>query len=163
MFDEIIEQYSKMFEVDKFLVYAIIKKESSWNPWAIRIERGFWTRYMIGIKELFFKTPQKDDKWLAYPDLVSASYGLMQLMLSTAMELGFRFQYPTELLKPENNIKYGCVLLQRLHNRYGEWTDAISAYNQGNNKKKFLSDEYKNQEYVDDVVEFWSLYKKVGK
>lgn len=160
MYDELIEQYSKLYEIDKSLIYAIIKKESSWNSYAIRIERGFWTRYMIGIKELFFKTPQKDEQWLTYPDLVSASYGLMQLMLSTAMELGFRFQYPTELLSPEKNIKYGCMLIRKLYNRYGNWADAISAYNQGNNAKKFLSNEYKNQDYVDDIVEFWTIYKK---
>jgi len=153
MYDEIIKNCARIYRIDERLIRAIIQKESSWNPWAIRVERGFWKRYWIGIKALFIRTPEKDEQWLTYPDIVSASYGLMQLMLTTAMELGFRFRFPTELLDPGNNIKYGCLLLKRNYEQYGNWDDAISAYNQGNNRKD-SSGKYVNQVYVDKVNQF---------
>lgn len=153
MYDAIIQNCARIYKVDEKLIRAIISTESSWNPWAIRPERGFWARYMSGIKAIFFRTPEKDEQWLTYPDLVSMSYGLMQLMLTTAMELGFRFKYPTELLSPEINIKYGCLLLRKFYDKYYNWNDAISAYNQGNNRRN-SDGTYKNQVYVDKVNKF---------
>jgi len=154
MYDDIINNCARIYEIDEKLIKAIIKTESSWNPWAIRVERGFWSRYLAGIKSMFFKTPEKDERWLIYPDFVSASYGLMQIMLTTAMELGFRFDYPTELLEPNLNIKYGCAYLRKMHNRYGDWNDAISSYNQGSNRKNF-NGTYKNQKYVDKITQYF--------
>jgi soluble lytic murein transglycosylase-like protein len=149
-YQDLIKSNALNFDIDAKLITAIIKTESSFNPYAIRPERGFWKRYWIGIKALFYRTLEKDEKWLDYPDLVSSSYGLMQLMLTTAMELGFRFTYPTELLNPVINIKFGCKLLRKFYDRYGSWDDAISSYNQGNNKKN-LDGTYKNQDYVNKV------------
>ena len=153
MYDDIIKNCSQIYGIDEKLIRAIIKKESSGNQWAFRVERGFWVRYFPGIKAIFSRTPEKDEQWLAYPDIVSASYGLMQVMLSTAMELGFRFQYPGELYEPATNIKFGCLLLKRNFDRYKNWDDAISAYNQGNNRKD-SSGKYVNQYYVDKVKQF---------
>jgi len=153
MYDEIIKNCSRIYGIEEKLIKAIIKKESSGNKWAFRVERGFWVRYFPGIKAIFSRTPEKDEQWLAYPDIVSASYGLMQVMLSTAMELGFRFQYPGELYEPATNIKFGCLLLKRNFDRYKNWDDAISAYNQGNNRKD-SSGKYVNQYYVDKVKQF---------
>ena len=153
MYDEIITNCSRIYKIDEKLIRAIIKKESSGNKWAFRVERGFWARYFSGIKAIFSRTPNKDELWLTYPDIVAASYGLMQIMLTTAMELGFRFQYPFELFEPANNIKFGCLLLKKNFDRYGKWDDAISAYNQGNNRKD-SSGKYCNQYYVDKVKQF---------
>jgi len=154
MYDDIIKRYAVVYDIDEKLIRAIIQVESSWNPWAIRVERGFWKRYLDGIKRVFFVTPKDDDRWLDYPDFTSCSYGLMQLMLTTAMEQGFRFTYPTELLDPATNIKWGCALLKKLYRRYGDWNDAISAYNQGNNRKN-LDGTYVNQKYVNKVLKYY--------
>jgi len=149
MYDIIIANCARIYKLDEKLIRAIIQTESSWNPWAIRVERGFWNNYLEGIKDIFVKTGV-DRKWLAYPDLVSTSYGLMQIMLTTAMEMGFRFTFPTELLDPNTNIKWGCAYLKKLYDRYGEWESAISAYNQGNNRKN-PDGTFKNQQYLDKV------------
>jgi len=154
MYDDIIKKHSSNFGINERLIRAIIQTESSWNPWAIRVERGFWSRYLTGIKNIFFKTPEKDEKWLSYPDLASASYGLMQIMLSTAMEHGFRFTYPTELFDPNANIKFGCAYLKRLYERYGDWDCAIAAYNAGSAKKN-LDGTFKNQGYVSKVLKYF--------
>jgi soluble lytic murein transglycosylase-like protein len=153
MYETIITNCARVYKIDEALIRAIIKKESSWRPYAYKVEKGFLTRYLTGIKNLFFKTPEKDEAWLTYPDIVSASYGLMQIMLTTAMELGFRFDSPFELFDPATNIKYGCLLLKKYYNRYGDWNDAIASYNQGNNRKN-SDGSYINQAYVDKVMEY---------
>lgn len=156
MYDDIIINCAQVYRIDEKLIRAIIKKESSWQPYAYRIEPGFWKRYVSGIKRIFLSTPQKDEDWLKYPDIVSASYGLMQIMLSTAMEMGFCFTFPFELFDPATNIKWGCAYLRKLYDRYGTWPDAISAYNQGNNRKT-IDGKYMNQKsYVDVVLTYWT-------
>jgi len=156
MYDEIIKRYAVIYDIDPKLIAAIIRKESSWKPYAYRIEPGFWKRYLSGIKRIFYSTPEKDEDWLKYPDIVSASYGLMQVMLSTAMEMGFRFTFPFELFDPSTNIKWGCAYLRKLYKRYGDWNDAIASYNQGDNRKRVNDGEYVNQEkYVDVVLKYW--------
>ncbi|RLI01959.1 hypothetical protein DRO31_05275 [Candidatus Bathyarchaeota archaeon] len=161
IFDKEIIHWADYYKVPRSLVKAVIKKESNFNPWAIRVERGFLKRYYRGILNLVKSTVSKsDNRWLRYPDIFSCSYGLMQLMLPVAIELGFNFEYPTELLNPSTNIRYGCKKLYLLYERYGNWEDAISAYNQGNNRK--LNGKYRNQHYVDSVLKFWKEYEKYG-
>lgn len=154
MYDDIIKSYSLIYKIDEKLIRAIIQTESSWKVYAFRREPNFWNRYWVNIKNLFAVTPEKDEQWLSSPDIVSSSYGLMQLMLTTAMELGFRYEYPFELFDPATNIKWGCALLKKLYDRYGDWQDAVSAYNQGNNRKN-LDGTYKNQKYVETVLTYW--------
>lgn len=153
MYDEIIKNCSRIYGIEEKLIRAIIRKESSWKVYAFRREPRFWKRYGENVKKLFYLTPEKDEAWLSSPDIVSSSYGLMQIMLSTAMELGFRYEFPFELFDPATNIKWGCAYLKKLYDRYVDWKDAISAYNQGNNRKD-LTGLYVNQDYVNRVLEF---------
>jgi soluble lytic murein transglycosylase-like protein len=37
---------AKQFALDPALVCAVVEQESEWNPWAIRAEKGFETRYV---------------------------------------------------------------------------------------------------------------------
>lgn len=118
--------------LDECLVAGLVWTESSGNPWAIRVERGFWRRYLPGIKALFKRTRSKrDDRWLKYPDLVAASYGLCQIMLPTAMEYGFKPTYPTELLEPKRNIDLACQILSAHKRRTGTVEGALLRYNGG--------------------------------
>ena len=154
MFDEIIQNCARIYKLDEKLIKSIIRKESSWRVYAFRREPKFWVTYGANVKKLFSLTPQKDEVWLSSPDIVSSSYGLMQIMLSTAMERGFRFTFPFELFEPATNIKWGCSYLKYLYDRYGDWNDVIAAYNQGNNRKR-PDGKYVNQEaYVDIVLEY---------
>jgi soluble lytic murein transglycosylase-like protein len=159
MYDDIINKHALNYGIDEKLVRAFIRKESTWRKYAYRVEQGFWTRYLSGIKAIFFRTPERDERWLTYPDIVSASYGLMQIMLSTAMERGFRFEFPFELFEPDTNIKWGCSHLKYLHDLYKNWQDVIAAYNQGNNRKR-SDGKYVNQEAYVDIVLIY--YKEEG-
>lgn len=55
----------------------------------------------------------------------SGDTGLFQLLPSTAAGLNVD---PTT---PEGNIQGGLTLLQQLYNQFGDWTEALEAYNEG--------------------------------
>ena len=61
--------------------------------------------------------------------------GLMQLMPATgemlAREAGIPWTGPDMLFQPELNLRLGTRYLALLHARYGNWTQALAAYNWG--------------------------------
>lgn len=106
--------------VPEDLVLGVICQESHGNPYAIRVERGFWRRYGKRMIAMARRTVSRhDDRWMRYPDLAATSYGLMQIMYQTALETGNTFVYPTELCDPERNIEIGCLILARCLRRAG--------------------------------------------
>lgn len=102
-YDAYVQQYSKEYNLDENLVYAVIKAESNFNPDA---------ESRVG------------------------AMGLMQIMPETFEWLqnyadGY-VQYDTlSLFEPEINIKYGCIFLQFLLERYSSESTAVAAYNAG--------------------------------
>jgi hypothetical protein len=61
------------------------------------------------------------------PNAISSkgAIGLFQLMPATAQSLGVNPADPTQ------NIQGGLAYLQQLYNQYGNWTQALQAYNWG--------------------------------
>lgn len=107
--------------VDPDLVEAIVWQESSGVPSAYRFEPAYWERYC------------KEDPKFAdeEPRRVAASYGLMQLMYPTAVELGYTGT-PEGLFEIPVNLDLGCKLLAKLLHRYGgQRILALAAYNGG--------------------------------
>lgn len=78
-------------------IIATISTESSGKPKAYRYEPGFYNRY---IKE---KKPWTENPYYDEPKRISASYGLMQIMYTTAYNVGFRGK-PEDLYDPATNI-----------------------------------------------------------
>lgn len=100
------EQASR-YDLDSRLVCAVVEQESSWNPYAIRVERRFWQQYGETYRQRY-----PELLWLRYPDLFAASFGLMQVMYPVAVEHGFRGRYPTELCDPREGLNMGCKILR---------------------------------------------------
>lgn len=118
------------------LVLAIVAQESSGNPFAIRVEEGFFTRYLPGLRALVSHTAsRRDDHWFQYRQVFACSYGLMQALYPVALERGLELQYPTELCDPELGLEAGCRQLAYLAGRIiardgrahaAVWTDAAA-------------------------------------
>lgn len=108
MLTEQIWQISRSYSIDPLLILAVVAQESHGNPNA----RG---RMQSG----------------AY----SGALGLMQIKLETAKKMGERFglniEKESDLLKPEINVAVGSAYLIRLIAKYGNWKDALIAYNLG--------------------------------
>ncbi len=52
------------------------------------------------------------------------------------------------------NIDFGAALLERNYKRYGDWKEAIAAYNWGSAKYKPHSHTLVNESYADKVLRF---------
>lgn len=101
---DLARKYGARYNVPAALIMAVIETESSFNPNAYRYEE------------------KRQD----------ASYGLMQVLYSTARGLGYSGT-PQGLLDPETNINYGTAQLAWLYNQLaaGDWEPVIEAYNEG--------------------------------
>lgn len=121
------------YQLDPYLLGALILTESSANPYAMRVERGFWVRYGATLmRRARLTATTDDDNWLLYPDVAAASYGLCQIMYPVAIEQGLKLAYPTELCDPQLNCDLGAKILgQRLKKNGGDVRDALLRYNGG--------------------------------
>lgn len=143
---EIIKRISKRYGIPAGLIRAIIEVESSGNTFAMRYEKNYPYLVKPFDKYHWHKATEKEGQ--------KTSWGLMQIMGAVARERGFEGRYLSELTKPELGIKYGCKHLKWNYNRYKDWSDAISAFNQGSNRK-YRDGSYQNQGYVDKVLKNW--------
>ncbi|MCQ2098611.1 MAG: transglycosylase SLT domain-containing protein [Fibrobacter sp.] len=105
---EQIWQISRSYATDPLLILAVVAQESHGNPNARgRMRSGEF----------------------------SGALGLMQIKLETAQALSFRFglriETEEDLMRPEINVTVGTAYLIRLIAKYGNWKDALIAYNLG--------------------------------
>jgi len=115
------------------LLKGLIARESAWNPGAFRHE----------------------------PAINDASYGLMQVLLSTAKgSLGNPNLTPSDLFIPDINIAAGSNYLKSQLTRYGDARRAVSAYNCGSEclTRRTTFWPSGNWPYVDDVLLYQNWY-----
>jgi soluble lytic murein transglycosylase-like protein len=121
-----IEDAAKRSELDPDLVEAVVRVESSGLPHAYRYEPAFYDRYLADDPTYNTQSPRR----------VSASYGLMQVMYSTAVKHGFGGP-PEALFMPVVGIAYGCrVLSFNLTRCHNDLDLALAAYNGGLRRAK---------------------------
>jgi soluble lytic murein transglycosylase-like protein len=114
------------------LVEAIVRAESGGNTWAIRYEPKFYDRYIDG------KTwqPSPGASFATEQRSLAFSWGLMQVMGSTARSEGFTGTFLSELCDPAVGLDIGCRHLSTLDRRFPviqeyTWYDVCAAYNGG--------------------------------
>lgn len=160
-----IRKWETYYDIHPGLLSAMIKVESNRYPFAIRIEphlkkANWYIRALYGVTII--------------QDYHYCSFGPMQIMFATARSIGFMGK-AFELMNPDTNIKYGAKFLKGLLKKYNksnmsiqqEIMDAVSAYNQGNNRFfdinkngiKDMDEKYRNQTYVDKVMEYYLDYE----
>lgn len=111
-YTEYVEKYSAEFGVEKELLYAVIKTESSFNPEAVSHADA------VGLTQI---TPETFD-WL------KTKLGEENLNLS--------------LLDPETSIKYGAFFLSYLLDEFENTDTALAAYHAGRGRVNgWLKDE----------------------
>lgn len=118
---EEIAKVAKQHGVEPELIESVIWQESSAIPHAFRHEPAYWQRYCM-------QNPVYRDH---EPERIASSYGLMQIMYPTAVEMGFIGE-PEELFKISTNLDLATAYLAKLLRRYnGQKTLALAAYNGG--------------------------------
>lgn len=132
--------------LDWELVGAICFTESGGDHLAVRFEPGW--------KYHFHARQYADGLGITGETeevLQSTSWGLMQVMGTVARELGFR-EMLTALTDPDLSLKYGCMKLAQLKNRYSTLREVIASYNAGSPVyKKDGGGMLINERYVDKV------------
>lgn len=126
-YQEPILAASQKYGVPVPAIIATISTESSGNPGAYRYEPSFYDRY---IKD---KDRWKDNPFYKFPKRISASYGLMQIMYTTAYSAGFRGK-PEDLYDPAANIEIGTAYIASPFQRENHGWDPpkiACAYNAG--------------------------------
>lgn len=148
--------------LDPDLLQAVVEQESSYRFYAYRYEPAFFARYLANHEGYRHRIPQE----------VSASYGLGQVMFSTAREHGYTGE-PWGLFDPVVNLdvtaKVLAGLLSWARGRYkglassAEWTilrSALASYNGGKvgNAPDDLPD--RNRTYAQEV---FTRYERIRK
>src|SRR5215468_12279136 len=109
--------------LDPTLVCAVVEQESGWNPWVIRYEPLFFSKYVAPLY-----TNNKVSASEAYAR--GFRWGLMQVMGQVAREFGFDTPFLSALCDPEQGIAIGCKVLRRKFDAMaGDTTRALLAWN----------------------------------
>ena len=176
---------------DPELIAAIIQAESDWDQKSYRYEPGYQVKYIEGVskwteKPCWLRSGQTINQWFAQHDSrssekkglteaqlglvaqtkASASYGLMQILYTTAVETCeglelkgsvINLDDPEELYTPDVNIFCGTRYLKKLLSSYPDIRDAASAYNAGSPS---WTTNLKNREYTMKVLGYYNAFKK---
>lgn len=122
------------------LLAAQVLVESSGQPDAFRFEPAFYKTYVKG---------NANAKAGRFGPLAACSYGPLQILLETAVEIGFVGE-PEELFIPEIGMTWGAKYLASLLTwAGGEYNKAWSAYNGG--KGMAMTTPFANQIYIDRI------------
>lgn len=123
----IIEAHSAAIAhgLDPALICAVCEQESGWNPWAIRYEPGFFTRYV----ERLVTAGKLHD--ITEEVARCFSWGLMQVMGECAREHGYA-GHLAALCDPAVGLQWGCLHLKsKLMAAGGDVKETLLLWNGG--------------------------------
>src|SRR5882724_3172912 len=116
--------FASKYGLDQTIICAVAEHESGWNPWVIRYEPNFYTKY---IQSMIL--PETEKKSRAF------SWGLMQIMGQTAREFGFTPPHLSSLCDPMLGMDFGCRKLKDCFLKFdNDEIAALLSYNGGGNK-----------------------------
>lgn len=112
-YSEFVEKYSKKYGVDEYLIYAVIKTESNFDPNACSD---------VGARGLM--------------QLMEDAFDWVKYKMGDEREISYEHMYV-----PEYNIEYGTYLLKLLCEEFGDNETALAAYHSGRgNVNRWLLD-----------------------
>ncbi len=146
-YEQYVTQYAAEYGIDKYLVYAVIKTESGYDPAAVS---NVGARGLMQIMEPTFE-------WIKY-------------------KLGDEETKYYDMFDPETNIRYGCFLLGYLYAEFGNVQATMAAYHAGRGQvnewlvDKSISSDGRTLDYipisdtahyVDKIINSISIYKEL--
>lgn len=146
-----IDVSARSYDMDVNLIAAMVMQETGGGAWKTEFEPDFKYLYKVtefalgrGITEITETIHQK------------TSWGLLQIMGASAREIGFRGDIP-ELARPAVGLKWGCIKLRAVFDKYGKnaQADIAAAWNHGSAQKK-PDGTYVNQKYVVGVMRYYT-------
>lgn len=148
-YSEYVEKYAEKYQVDPYLIYAVIKTESNFQPDA-----------------------RSEDDALGLMQITGDTFD----WISSKLDPEDRGEIHDDLYDPELNIRYGTFFLSYLLNEFEEWEVALAAYNAGRGiTNQWLKDPAYSEDgktlshipygetsyYVDKVMGNYQQYRKM--
>lgn len=154
-YSDYLRYHTKKNDLDILLVRAIITHESNWDTYAMRYEAHY---------QWLYKEIECAKKMRCRLDLEifsqKTSWGLGQMMGAVARELGHEGSM-AQLTDGFINMKYVCMHLKNIKQRFKDQDSIIAVYNGGPNAVYKKEGIYPNQGYVDSVNKIYeSLLQK---
>lgn len=123
------------------ILCGLIERESSWDPWSIRYEDGFFTRYIEKLIAQHLLNDPTEERARAF------SWGLGQVMGEEARERGYS-GHLAMLCDPPTGVEWTAIVLARkLELASGNLARGLQGYNGGGNPNyaaevQTLADKY---------------------
>jgi soluble lytic murein transglycosylase-like protein len=138
---DLVRQAASVYQLPENLLFGQVLAESNGDPFAFRYEHDYFGRYIqTNPAALGF----------AYGPLAACSYGLLQIMFETALEIGYADR-PEGLFVPRVGLAFGSrYMVNLLAWAQGDYQKALSAYNGGKGTAA-KGPPYSNQSYVSRV------------
>lgn len=137
----LIRSTAERYKFDPIVIEAMVMVESIGRADAFREEPAFWRKY-LATNDLYKHMN---------PRVAAGSYGLMQVMYSTARDMGFPADRdPEDLFVPRRSLEYGCKYLAWIRDekfRGLPLEACLAAYNGGPTDDNRRA-PYRNREYV---------------
>lgn len=144
-FLDIIKHQAYKSKVDPYLIAAVIKTESAFNPFAVRFEPNY--AYPYRIREMAVENKVNFE---TMEMMQNTSWGLCQIMGAVYYELGGT-GFASKLLNPTVNVEMACKILKKLASKEKSFSDIYAAYNRGSVAHK-PDGSYVNQQKVDNFL-----------
>jgi soluble lytic murein transglycosylase-like protein len=142
--DGLIRQVANAYGLPFDVLRAQVQVESGGDPFAFRYEPKYFDRYIKDNPG----TPQNehpDALAQKYGPLAACSYGLLQIMYETAVEIGFDGR-PEDLFQDRVGLAWAAKYLRSLLDwAHGDIEQALSAFNGGkggNSARPFRNADY---------------------
>lgn len=145
------------YGVEPSVAYGIIMTESGGEEWASRYEPTNRWKFFPQRYHRRLNITLETEKVLQ-----DTSYGLFQVMGSTARSMGFK-EMLGKLYQVDLNFHYGLTHLKSHLAKYaGDVQDAVAAYNAGSARKVLKPDgtrEYVNQVHINRFLRFHNEFE----
>lgn len=117
-----IVYYAYKYDIPISIAIAMVNQESAFKPNAFRAEPGSYD-----------STVKRIPRFSVYPKEKWGSYGLTQVMVGTAVDMGHSFgvEHLDKLYDQDVNLKLGFRYLKKMYKKFGDWKKALQAYNAG--------------------------------
>ena len=141
-----VEKYSKEYEVDKYLIYAIIKAESNFN------EDAKSSKGAKGLMQLMYSTAKETAKSI---DITIDEKSIMEP--ETNIQIGTK--YISKLLQKYNNIELALAAYNAGSGNVDSWINSNTLKADGSDAENIPYKETNN--YVRKIMRDYEIYKRL--
>lgn len=152
-YENYVEQYSKQYNVDKYLIYAIIKAESNFN------ENAESAKGAKGLMQLMENTAKdiikKDEEFKSIEENISSK------LLEPQINIALGVKYISNLMEKYKNVELSLVAYNAGSGNVDKWINEGIIEEDGSNIEKVPYKETNN--YVRKILRDYEIYKELYK